>query len=129
MLNRRHLRIKVLQILYAFYQSNETDVVKAQKDVLFTVERMYDMYIYLLLTLTEIKRSAENKIEERKKKLRPTPEDLSPNFKLVPLLFDPYSLLTHISTPGRSPFLHENLQQRSGCAPRGGLSLLHERAL
>jgi N utilization substance protein B len=83
MLNRRHLRIKVLQILYAFYQSNETDVVKAQKDVLFTVERMYDMYIYLMLTLTEIKRAAENKIEERKKKLRPTPEDLSPNFKLV----------------------------------------------
>lgn len=83
MLNRRHLRIKALQILYAFYQSNETDVVKAQKEVLFTVERMYDMYIYLMLTLTEIKRIAENKIEERKKKLRPTPEDLNPNLKLV----------------------------------------------
>ena len=69
MLNRRHLRIKVLQVLYAFFQSNETDVVKAQKEILFTVERMYDMYIYLMLTLPEIKRAAENKIEERKKKL------------------------------------------------------------
>jgi N utilization substance protein B len=83
MLNRRHLRIKVLQILYAFYQSNDTDVVKAQKDILFTVERMYDMYIYLLLSLSEIKRAAENKIEERKKKFRPTTEDLNPNLKLV----------------------------------------------
>jgi N utilization substance protein B len=83
MLNRRHLRIKVLQILYAFYQSNETDVVKAQKEVLFTVERMYDMYLYLLLTLAEVKRAAENKIEERKKKFRPTAEDLNPNLKLV----------------------------------------------
>jgi N utilization substance protein B len=69
--------------LYAFYQSNETDVVKAQKEVLFTVERMYDMYLYLLLTLAEVKRAAENKIEERKKKFRPTAEDLNPNLKLV----------------------------------------------
>jgi N utilization substance protein B len=83
MLNRRHLRIKVLQILYAFYQSNENDVLKAQKEVLFSVERMYDMYLYLLLTMAEIKRAAENKIEERKKKFRPTPEDINPNLKLV----------------------------------------------
>jgi len=83
MLNRRHLRIKVLQILYAFYQSNENDVLKAQKEVLFSVERMYDMYLYLMLTLAEIKRAAENKIEERKKKFRPTPEDINPNLKLV----------------------------------------------
>ena len=83
MLNRRHLRIKVLQILYAFYQSNETDVLKAQKEVLFSVERMYDMYLYLLLTLPEVERAAENKIEERKKKFRPTAEDLNPNLKLV----------------------------------------------
>jgi N utilization substance protein B len=83
MLNRRHLRIKVLQILYAFFQSNETDVLKAQKEVLFSVERMYDMYLYLLLTFSEIKRAAENKIDERKKKFRPTTEDLNPNLKLV----------------------------------------------
>ena len=30
MLNRRHLRIKVLQVLYAFYQNNEEDALKAQ---------------------------------------------------------------------------------------------------
>lgn len=83
MLNRRHLRIKVLQVLYSFYQSNESDVLKAQKEVLFSVERMYDMYLYLLLTLSEIKSAALNKIEERKKKFRPTADDLNPNLKLV----------------------------------------------
>jgi N utilization substance protein B len=41
------------------------------------------MYLYLLLTLAEVKRAAENKIEERKKKFRPTAEDLNPNLKLV----------------------------------------------
>ena len=83
MLNRRHLRIKVLQVLYAFFQSEEVDILKAEKELLFSVERMYDMYIYLLLTLPEVKRAAENKITERKKKLRPTQEDLKPNLKFV----------------------------------------------
>jgi N utilization substance protein B len=83
MLNRRHLRVKALQVLYAFFQSDETDVLKAQKEIMFSVERMYDMYLYLLLTLPEIQRAAENKIEERKKKFRPTSEDLNPNLKLV----------------------------------------------
>ncbi|MFM8244148.1 MAG: antitermination protein NusB, partial [Crocinitomicaceae bacterium] len=83
MLNRRHLRIKVLQILYAFYQSDEKDVLKAEKELLLSIERMYDLYIYLLLTLPELTRAASHKIGEKKKKLRPTPEDLNPNRKFV----------------------------------------------
>lgn len=83
MLNRRHLRIKVLQILYAFYQSDEKDVLKAEKELLVSIERMYDLYIYLLLTLPELTRAASHKIEEKKKKLRPTEEDLNPNRKFV----------------------------------------------
>ena len=31
MLNRRHLRIKVLQILYAYFQSEDRDIVKTEK--------------------------------------------------------------------------------------------------
>ncbi len=83
MLNRRHLRIKVLQILYAFYQSDDKDVLKAEKELLQSIERMYDLYIYLLLTLPELTRAASHKIEEKKKKLRPTLEDLNPNRKFV----------------------------------------------
>lgn len=83
MLNRRHLRIKVLQVLYAFFQSEEVDLLKAEKELLFSVERMYDMYLYLLLTFPEVKRAAETKIEERRRKLRPTKDDLNPNLKLV----------------------------------------------
>ena len=30
MINRRHLRIKVLQILYAYFQSNEENYKKAE---------------------------------------------------------------------------------------------------
>ncbi|MBM3160728.1 MAG: transcription antitermination protein NusB [Bacteroidetes bacterium] len=83
MFNRRHLRIKVLQILYAFYQSGEKDATKAEKELLLSIEKMYDLYIYLLLTLPELTYAASIKIEEKKKKLRPTDEDLQPNRKFV----------------------------------------------
>ena len=83
MLNRRHLRIKVLQILYAFFQSKEIDVVKAQNELLLSVERMYDLYLYLLLTIPELKRAAEVNKENRKNKLRPNESDLMPNLKWV----------------------------------------------
>lgn len=83
MLNRRHLRIKVLQILYAFFQSKENDVLKAQKELLLSVERMYDLYLYLLLTLSELKRAGETSNETKKNKLRPEESDLKPNLKWV----------------------------------------------
>lgn len=83
MLNRRHLRIKVLQLLYAFYQSEEDNFPKAEKELLLTIERMYDMYLYLLLSLPELKRAAENKLSDKKKKIRPSEDDLHPNRKFV----------------------------------------------
>ena len=83
MLNRRHLRIKALQILYAFYQSGEKDIIKAEKELLISIDKMYDLYIFLLLTLPELSNIARNRLEDKKKKLRPTSEDLNPNMKFV----------------------------------------------
>ena len=83
MLNRRHLRIKVLQLLYAYFQSEENNIPKAEKELLLTIERMYDMYLCLLLSLSEMKRAAENKLADKKNKLRPSEEDLHPNLKFV----------------------------------------------
>lgn len=83
MLNRRHLRIKVLQALYAYFQSNEDNFRRTENELMQAVERMYDLYIYLLLTFSEIKDIAENRIEESKKKIRPSKEDINPNLKFV----------------------------------------------
>jgi len=83
MLNRRQLRIKVLQALYAYFQSGEENFSKAEKELLHAIERMYDLYIYLLLTFSEVKSIAEHRVEENKKKIRPTEEDLHPNLKFI----------------------------------------------
>ena len=83
MLNRRHLRIKVLQSLYSFYHSKDDNYGKAEKEVLTGLERIYDLYLYLLLTFSELKGFSEHRMAKNKEKLRPTDEDLSPNRKFV----------------------------------------------
>ena len=40
MLNRRHLRIKVLQALYAYYQADEGSFHKSEKDLLWSMFSM-----------------------------------------------------------------------------------------
>ncbi|MBL4862017.1 MAG: hypothetical protein JKY09_03235, partial [Crocinitomicaceae bacterium] len=83
MLNRRHLRIKVLQSLYAFYQSKDGNYSKSEKELLTAIERIYDLYLYLMLSFNEVQGIAMHRIEENKKKIRPKEEDLNPNLKLV----------------------------------------------
>ena len=46
MLNRRHIRIKVLQAFYAFFQSNNEDVLKGEKE-LFIALKKFMTYIFL----------------------------------------------------------------------------------
>lgn len=83
MLNRRHLRIKILQALYAFEQSEDSTTARAEKELFHSIQKMYEMYLFLMLVMVEIKAVAEQKIEEGKKKRLPTEEDLNPNLKFV----------------------------------------------
>lgn len=78
MLNRRHLRIKVLQILYAFFQSEDNDPLKAEKELFRSINKMYELYLYFLLTFEELTSFAEQQIEDRQKKINPTASDLEP---------------------------------------------------
>lgn len=83
MLNRRHLRIKVLQSLYAYFQADEESLKKTENEMFTAVDRIYDLYLYLLLSFGELKEIAEHRIDENKKKIRPTEEDMNPNCKFV----------------------------------------------
>ena len=49
MLNRRHLRIKALQILYAFYQTEEAEFHKSETELMKSLDKMYELYLYFLL--------------------------------------------------------------------------------
>lgn len=83
MLNRRHLRIKILQALYAFRQSKSKDIAVAEKELMRSIDKMYDMYLFLMYIMLEIRDAAETKIEDGKKKRLPTDEDLNPNLRFI----------------------------------------------
>jgi N utilization substance protein B len=70
-------------MLYAYYQSGEENLLKFENELLSSIERMYDLYLVLLLTMPELVHAAENRIDDKKKKLRPTEDDLNPNLKFV----------------------------------------------
>ena len=68
MLNRRHIRIKVLQAFYAFSQSNNNDLENGLKEFVHSMNKTYDLYIYLIQIFIPLKRIANIKIEEAKRK-------------------------------------------------------------
>jgi len=83
MISRRLLRIKILQILYAHFNSEGSDLIKSEKELLFSIQKAYDLYFYLILLAIDIKRYAVSRIELALKKKLPTWEDLHPNTRFV----------------------------------------------
>lgn len=83
MLNRRHLRIKILHILYGFYQDSEADIVKTRESLNHSVGKMQELYLLLLMMVGAMQGFAIDRIEAGRKKQLPTPEDLNPNTKFV----------------------------------------------
>ncbi|MFH0999898.1 MAG: transcription antitermination factor NusB [Bacteroidota bacterium] len=83
MLSRRHIRIKVLQALYAYTQLDTQNLVLAEKQLLKHFEKVYDLFIYQLSLLVEIRVFAEDRMVDAKKKYFPTQEELNPNEKFI----------------------------------------------
>lgn len=83
MLSRRHLRVKVLQALYAWFQSGSTSLDQGDKQLILSINKLYELFIYQLSFLVELTRFAERRIEDNRKKLLPTEEDLNPNMRFV----------------------------------------------
>lgn len=83
MVNRRYLRIKVFQALYAYIQTENADKDKIEQDVFKSINKLYDLYLYMLRLILELHGVAEEIIEQNRQKRLPTPEDLNPNLKFV----------------------------------------------
>ena len=83
MINRALIRLKTLQIVYAYYQNGGKNLDTAEKELFFSLSKAYDMYNYLLLLMVEITKQAERKQSAAKSKLLPTAEELYPNTKFV----------------------------------------------
>ncbi|MBW2961814.1 transcription antitermination factor NusB [Mesonia aestuariivivens] len=83
MLTRRHIRVKVMQSIYAFNQSNNDSLQVEQRFLSKSMEEMYDLFLLQLSLLLEVKKKAEDFIEKSQKKYLATADDKNPNLKFV----------------------------------------------
>ncbi|MEE3999546.1 transcription antitermination factor NusB [Tenacibaculum sp. FZY0031] len=83
MINRRHIRVKVMQSVYAMQQSHSDDLVKEEKFLKHSIQKMYDLYVLNLQLLVEVQKLARKRIALSKKKILATKEELNPNTKFI----------------------------------------------
>lgn len=83
LVNRRYLRIKVFQALYAYYRTEGADIVKMERDLFDSINRLFQLYLYLVKLLMQVQVVAQEMVDENLAKKLPTAEDLNPNLRFV----------------------------------------------
>ena len=83
MINRVLIRLKIVQIVYAYYQNGGKNLDTAEKELFFSLSKAYDLYNYLLLLMVEVTKQANKRLNAAKNKLVPTKEELFPITKFV----------------------------------------------
>jgi len=83
MINRVLIRLKIVQIVYAYYQNGGKNLDTAEKELFFSLSKAYDLYNYLLLLMVEVTKQVNKRLNAAKNKLIPTKEELFPNTKFV----------------------------------------------
>jgi len=83
MINRILIRIKVIQIIYSYSLNAQKGLPVAEKELLFSLEKTYELYNLLLSLMVSITEMQDRKLDSAKHKLLPTKEDLNPNTKFT----------------------------------------------
>ena len=83
MLNRRHIRTKVMQVIYALKRSEELNLTSEEKFLNLSMDSMYELYLLMLSLLVKVHEKAKDQQEKSQQKHLLTSEDLNPNMKFV----------------------------------------------
>ena len=83
MINRRHIRVKVMQSVYAILQSHNDDIIREEKFLKHSILKMFDLYVLNLQLIVEVQKLAAKKMVLSKKKILATTLDLKPNTKFI----------------------------------------------
>ena len=63
MINRELIRIKIVQLTYAYYQNGNRNMDNAEKELLFSLAKAYDLYNYLLALIVSITQEERHRVE------------------------------------------------------------------
>ena len=83
MLNRRHIRVKVMQVIYAFKRNESDDLKKDERFLLQSIDNMYNLYLLILSLIVEVRDQAEAYLIKSQQKHLATSEDKNPNNKFI----------------------------------------------
>lgn len=70
MINRILIRIKTVQLLYAFYQAGDRFVESVESELLKSLSKSYELYIYLLQLMIDITRMADEIVNDQEERNR-----------------------------------------------------------
>ena len=103
MLSRRHIRIKVMQSLYAYFSSKSENMPASEREMLKHIEEIKELNLVIVALLIELVKFTDNLFEEGKNKFLPTSEDLNPNRKfidneLITFIREDKSLMDRVAT-------------------------------
>ncbi|MBU2947094.1 transcription antitermination factor NusB [Zobellia uliginosa] len=79
MLTRRHIRVKVMQCIYAITQSKDESLEKQEKFLRFSIDNMYTLYLLMLSLIIEIQKRGSDQLRISSKKYLATASDTFPD--------------------------------------------------
>jgi N utilization substance protein B len=83
MLTRRHIRVKVLQSIYAHNQSENPNIDTQEKFLLYSIDQMQDLYLLLLQLLVSLQKQADSYLVTSQKKHLATASEKNPSRTFV----------------------------------------------
>lgn len=83
MTSRRLIRIKVLQLLYAFSKKGNSTLEEIERDLMKSISKSTDLYYEALLLITEIRHEAFLKIDAARNRHLASDADLNPNLRFI----------------------------------------------
>ena len=87
MISRRHIRLKVMQSLYAFYSKKDISISKSENEMLRQIQDISNLKLAVLSLFLFLFRHADSFFEDNKNKFLPKDEDLNPNKKFIDNFF------------------------------------------
>jgi len=70
MINRELIRTKIVQLTYAYYQNGSKNIEAAEKELVFSLSKAYDLYNYLLALIVSITKEARRHVEVAQQRAR-----------------------------------------------------------
>ena len=83
MINRTLIRLKIVQLVYSYYQNGGKNIDTAEKELLFSLSKAYDLYNYLLMLIVAVTRFAEEQVERQERNIKISHSDQTVNRRFV----------------------------------------------